>query len=88
MKKFLLFFVLAPIGFVFAQNNTVTLKAKPFNAAGKKVIVYTTADSTSYRLSPTDTVTFKHMGQPLKHRYVYLLIRQKHSRRYWESAVH
>ena len=32
----------------------------------RKVIVYTTADSTSYRLSPTDTVTFKHMGQPFE----------------------
>ena len=66
MKKFFLFFVLAPISFVFAQNNKITIKAKPSGTAGKKVIVYTTADSTSYRLSPTDTVMFKHMGQPFE----------------------
>jgi glucosylceramidase len=66
MKKLLLFLLVSPTSFVFAQNNTVTLKAKPFNAAGKKVIVYTTADSTSYRLSLTDTVTFNHMGQPFE----------------------
>jgi glucosylceramidase len=66
MKKSFLIFVLSPIAFVFAQNNTITLKAKAFGAAGKKVIVYTTADSTSYRLSPTDTVTFKYIGQPFE----------------------
>ena len=66
MKKLLLFLLVSPISFVFAQNNTVTLKAKPYNAVGKKVIVYTTADNTSYRLSPTDTLMFKHMGQPFE----------------------
>ena len=32
----------------------------------REVAVYTTADKTSYRLSPTDTLTFKPMGQPLE----------------------
>ncbi|MGH2646420.1 MAG: glycoside hydrolase family 30 protein [Ginsengibacter sp.] len=66
MKFLLLFFILSPITFVFAQKNTVTIKAKSSDLLGKKVIVYTTADSTSYRLSPTDTVTFKYMGQPFE----------------------
>ena len=69
MKKFFLFIILSPVTFVFAQNNTVSIKAnkaKAFTTAGKKVIVYTTADNTSYRLSATDTVTFKKMGQPFE----------------------
>jgi glucosylceramidase len=33
---------------------------------GSSIAVYTTADKTSYRLSPTDTLTFKRMGQPLE----------------------
>src|SRR5258705_318474 len=33
---------------------------------GKEIKVYTTADKSDYRLSPTDTLTFKHMGQPLE----------------------
>ena len=33
---------------------------------GKEVTVYTTADKTEHRLSQTDKLTFKHMGQPLE----------------------
>ncbi len=33
---------------------------------GKEVAVYTTADNTDYRLSATNTVAFKPMGQPLE----------------------
>ncbi|MDB4871326.1 MAG: glycosyl hydrolase, partial [Gemmatimonadales bacterium] len=33
---------------------------------GRQVAVYTTADKTNFRLSPTETVTFKPMGQPLE----------------------
>jgi len=66
MKKLILLFVLSPIAFVFAQNNTVTITAKNFTTSGKKVIVFTTADNTSDRLSATDTVAFKHMGQPFE----------------------
>jgi glucosylceramidase len=32
----------------------------------REIAVYTTADKTSYRLSPTGTLTFKPMGQPLE----------------------
>jgi glucosylceramidase len=38
----------------------------PFEAAGREVIVYTTAENTSYRLTPTDTLTFTDFGQPLE----------------------
>ena len=33
---------------------------------GKTVVVYTTADNSDYRLSATDTLAFKPMGQPLE----------------------
>jgi glucosylceramidase len=33
---------------------------------GRQISVYTTADKTDHRLSKTDTLTFKHMGQPLE----------------------
>src|SRR4051812_30459786 len=46
--------------------NDSTKTAALYNADGKKVIVYTTADSTNYRLSVTDTLQFKEMGQPFE----------------------
>ena len=66
MKKFLLFIVLSPASVIFAQSNTLSIKGKPYNAAGKKIVVYTTEEGTSYRISPTDTLGFKHMGQPFE----------------------
>jgi len=36
------------------------------NLEAREVAVYTTADKTDYRLSATDTLTFKPMGQPLE----------------------
>src|ERR1700687_638132 len=33
---------------------------------GREVAVYTTADKSDYRLSATDILTFKHLGQPLE----------------------
>lgn len=37
-----------------------------FSTDGKKVIVYTTADSSQYRLTATDTLEFTDMGQPME----------------------
>jgi glucosylceramidase len=65
MKKILLFSVFLSATAVYAQN-TVAIKGKPYKTGGRKVVVYTTADNTSYRLSPTDTVAFKRMGQPVE----------------------
>ena len=36
----------------------------PFSTTGKQVRVYTTADQTAHRISPTDTLSFKAVGQP------------------------
>lgn len=56
-----------------SENKTANSSSGPdttavssFNMAGKKVIVYTTADSSNYRLSATDTLEFKDFDQPLE----------------------
>jgi glucosylceramidase len=52
------------------NNETAESSAKQspssFSTDGKKVIVYTTADSSTYRLAATDTLDFKDMGQPME----------------------
>ena len=66
MKK--LFIVITALGLFSCSDNkekpVTTSSAASFSTDGKKVIVYTTADSTAYRLSVTDTLVFKEMGQP------------------------
>ncbi len=39
-------------------------KARRFSTTGKQVTVYTTAAKTDYRISRTDTLSFKPLGQP------------------------
>jgi glucosylceramidase len=46
--------------------NTDPAVAEKFKTEGKQVIVYTTADSTNYRLTVTDTIQFKELLQPLE----------------------
>ena len=65
MKKFFLIFIVFSATSVFAQKKQASVKSKDFTS-GKKVIVYTTAENTTYRLSVTDTLQFKQMGQPLE----------------------
>lgn len=67
MKK--IFVVVAILGFFScsdSKNEKTVNSSSPasFSTDGKKIIVYTTADSTTYRLSVTDTLVFKDMGQP------------------------
>src|SRR5438309_2261066 len=40
--------------------------SEPLSIEGREVTIYATADNSSYRLSATDTLTFKHLGQPLE----------------------
>jgi transcriptional regulator with PAS, ATPase and Fis domain len=47
-----------------AQTRRPAPRPKPFSAEGRKVSVYTTAEKTDYRLTGTDTLTFKPYGQP------------------------
>jgi len=49
-----------------AQTNATKSAPRPSSAPGKKVTVYTTAQNTDHRISATDTLTFKHHGQPLE----------------------
>ena len=47
-------------------QQTLTPRKDSFITAGKKLIVYTTADSTNYRIAATDTLGFKDLAQPLE----------------------
>jgi glucosylceramidase len=47
-----------------AAHLQPAIAAQPFSVVGKDVTVYTTADKTDHRLSKTDTISFKPMGQP------------------------
>ncbi len=46
--------------------NSDPAAIEKFNTEGKQVIVYTTADSTNYRLTVTDTIQFKELIQPVE----------------------
>ena len=60
MKKcFAIICSLLAITFCNAQPKT-------FSTNNKKVLVYTTADKTDYRITLTDSLHFTHMGQPFE----------------------
>lgn len=66
MKKILLFIFVLASSALFAQTSEVSIKSKTYKPEGKQVLVYTTADNTDYRISPTVTIMFTKMGQPLE----------------------
>src|ERR1017187_2514074 len=66
MKKILLFIFVLASSALFAQSSEVSVKSKTYKPEGKQVLVYTTADNTDYRISPTVTIMFTKMGQPLE----------------------
>ena len=47
-------------------TGTSSSNSKTYNADGKVITVYTTAENTDFRLSKTDTLTFKDFGQPVE----------------------
>src|SRR3712207_3256854 len=49
-----------------AQRRRPPATSRPFSVEGRRVTVYTTADKTGHRITPTDTLTFKRHGQPLE----------------------
>ncbi|HVM87274.1 MAG TPA: glycoside hydrolase family 30 protein [Puia sp.] len=61
MRKLLLAIVLIS-SVAYSQTN----KTSSFSVAGKKLVVYTTADNTDLRLSITDTLTFNDLPQPVE----------------------
>ncbi|MFL5464699.1 MAG: hypothetical protein ACJ8AC_11765, partial [Gemmatimonadaceae bacterium] len=62
--------VLGKKGFSPPPHDLLSETAEPAGLGktlqARQVAVFTTADKTSYRLSQTDTLTFKRMGQPLE----------------------
>ncbi len=50
-------------GLVLLHNN-LHAQVKKYSTTNKTVTVYTTADSSNYRLSATDKLTFKELAQP------------------------
>ncbi len=55
------------------QTMAESVSVNIFKTEGKKVIIYTTADSTNYRLTITDTLQFKEM-EPVKETRVYVFV--------------
>ena len=66
MKKIILSCLLFPVVAMSQPGKTKLSPASLFNTKGKKIVVYTTADSTNLRLAATDTLNFKQFGQPLE----------------------
>jgi glucosylceramidase len=58
MKSFLIALIL------MLSTFSITAQQKSFSPGSKKLFVYTTADSSTLRLTPTDTLSFKTIGQP------------------------
>jgi glucosylceramidase len=63
MKKYITFPLLFITLFSLAQNKQINL-TKSFSTKGKTVNVYTTADSSNFRISLTDKLFFKELVQP------------------------
>jgi len=71
MKRELYALLFTATFFSCSQNKEKVTLAAPsassaFSAEGKKVLVYTTADTANYRLSLTDTLEFSEKGQPVE----------------------
>ncbi len=65
MKKILFAVIFLPvIGFSQLNKTSITSKQKNYSTSGKKIIVYTTAENTNNRLTVTDNLQFKNVGQP------------------------
>ncbi len=55
------------------QPLAKSISANIFNTEGRKVIVYTTADSSDYKLSVTDSLQFREM-EPVKETRIYVFV--------------
>ena len=65
-KLTILFLAIGAVSCTAKKQETTNNAAAPVSVAGKKVIVYTTADSSNLRLTPTDTIGFSALPQPLE----------------------
>ena len=58
------YIITAAIIFLFSNNVPSQKKTISNTKHDKKIIVYTTAENTGYKISATDTLQFTYMGQP------------------------
>jgi len=58
--------LIAIVLFACTETKKTDTQHAPFSATDKKVSVYTTADSTAYRLTAMGTLDFKEKGQPFE----------------------
>src|SRR5258708_11571483 len=58
--------VLAKTQLLAASNTQPSEIGEPLSIEGKEVAVYTPAENSDHRLSASDTLKFKHLGQPLE----------------------
>lgn len=65
MKAKIVALILLVTSSVFSQQKA-KIQAKPFSVSGKTVAVYTSADSTNFRLTNTDNLKFIDLKQPLE----------------------
>ena len=65
MKKLLVFFVISAL-LVSKVMIAGDLQVTPVTSTAKKIVVYTTADNTKYRITATDTLFLTYFGQPLE----------------------
>ncbi len=65
MKKLLVFFVISAL-LVSKVMVAGDLQVTPVTSTAKKIVVYTTADNTKYRITATDTLFLTYFGQPLE----------------------
>ena len=49
-----------------AAHTQPSETSEPVRVEGREIALFTTADKTNFRLSQTDTLVFKHLGQPLE----------------------
>lgn len=89
MKRYIPF--LAALAFFSCSDQkkeTASGKGSPaFTTDGKKVMVYTTADSTDYRLSVTDTLEFKEKGQPFENEVIVFVDPSKSFQTYFGTGA-
>ncbi len=78
---------------VFSCNNkpdskeNAPVSGTPFSTEGKKVISWTTADSSDLRLSLTDTLTFKEKAQPFENEVIVFVDPQKTFQTYFGTGA-
>jgi glucosylceramidase len=58
--------VLAKTPLAAAESVQASENTEPFSTDDRQVAVYTTADNSNLRVSATDTLAFRHLGQPLE----------------------